>query len=148
MGKVTWFGEAGPQHPAYGIHRANIASSLTAKNWERKALWRWHGKTGLYIYIASHALDDGTDDEDKPRYHVRVDTRGTRSTKFGKDFATLEEALAYANGEDSGMIAWQTKPATVESLPEEPGSLLAAGDQEMPVKGPGAKAAHISEGTS
>ena len=130
MGKVTWFGEAGPQHPMYGIHRTNIASSLTAKNWERKALWRWHGKTGLYLYIASSVIDDETDNQDEPRYHVRVHTRGTRPTEFGKDFATLEEALAYANGEDGGMIARQTEPATVESLPEELGPLLAGGIRE------------------
>ena len=127
MGEAIWLGEAGPQHPMYGIHRANVASSLTAENWERKALWRWHGTTGLYIYIASPVLDDGADSQDESRYHVRVHTRGARSTKLGKAFATLEEALAYANGEEDGMIARRTKSATVESLPEELGPLLAGG---------------------
>jgi len=148
MGKVTWFGEAGPQHPRYGIHRANIASSLTAKNWKRKALWRWHGKTGLYLYIASPSLADEADYQDESRYHVRVHTRGTRSTEFDKAIAALEKALAYANGEDGGMIAQWTKPATVESLPEAPGPLLAAGIREVQAKGPGAKTARIPEGRS
>ena len=75
-----------PQQVLYGPS-APIASKLTADNWQECAILR----AKQYLYIASGRWG-GTGD-DSLRYRVDTSPNG----KLSKDFASLEEAIDYAN---------------------------------------------------
>lgn len=125
MGKITVMGMAGPHHPMYGICRENVAPALTKKNWRTKAVWRQHEMGGLYVFVA-RGVTESDSGEDTERYYVKIKIHGGADLagRFDNDFATLEEALAYANGQDEGLLAKETQPASLETLPERPAPLL------------------------
>jgi len=75
-----------PQQVLYGPS-APIASKLTADNWQECAILR----AKQYLYIGAGRWG-GTGD-DSLRYRVNTSPDG----KLSKDFASLEEAIDYAN---------------------------------------------------
>ena len=126
MGEVTCFGEVGPHHPIYGIHRQNVASRLTSRNWGSKALWRQHPNAGLYIYVERGTAEDEKGPEQVEYYvRVRAMTRGD-VPDYQRTFTSLREALGYANGQGDSVIGRETRPAPLESLPENASELLTA----------------------
>ena len=126
MGEVTCFGEVGPHHPIYGIHRQNVASRLTSRNWGSKALWRQHPNAGLYIYVERGTAEDEKGPEQVEYYvRVRAMTRGD-VPDYQRMFTSLREALDYVNGQGDSAIERETRPTPLESLPENGPELLIA----------------------
>ena len=91
MAKFRSIGWAAAQDPIYGVDHDNIEPELTVENWEDKAIVR----SGLYIWVTEGRLrnDDGGEER---CYSVQIysDQQGRDREK---DFACLDEALAYAN---------------------------------------------------
>jgi hypothetical protein len=117
MAKVNWFGEAPIHDPIYGINRSNIADRLTDKNWETKAVCRVRNNQSLYILVQKGEVSDSGSEHD--RYFVNIELGTKEDAASNKDFATLKDALAYANGEDGSEFAQETRPATSSELPQD-----------------------------
>jgi hypothetical protein len=110
----TWIGFAGPQDPIYGIRRKNLVERLTAANWTTKALLRKVGDLLLYIWITRDGLSENPL-ERKGAFRVNVVSLPEGDAReIEAEHSTLEAALAYANGEDDGRIARETRPVPVE----------------------------------
>ena len=102
-------GVAGPQDPMYGVSHANIASTLNKRNWKTKATCRVHAEGPLYIMIKrGERSSKGTEKE--IIYSVTATIIDVKAV-YSRDFATLEEALAYANGEDGVDLGVESRPA-------------------------------------
>jgi hypothetical protein len=107
-------------HPANGISHARIAERLTRENWLQKAAVRQGPTSIYYIYI----LYAGVSPEEGPwmvevhgndvnwEYHPLTDD-------FSQEFANLDDALRYANGEDDSYFAERTVPARRSCWPRE-----------------------------
>ena len=82
---------ASVQDPMFGINHANIASELTASNWQRKAIVR----NGLYIWVVrgSQTTENGGE---RWRYFVQIHPQQT-TNNLKKDYSKRDAALAYAN---------------------------------------------------
>ena len=105
-----------PGHdPIYGIRRSNIATRLTNRNWNRKATCRIDKGGCLYILVV---IGERWGEEQKRKvHHVAVDRLSGEGPSWSKDFETLDEALAYANGEDSSDFAHATYLANDKTYP-------------------------------
>lgn len=114
--RMGWLGS---QDPIYGIRRENLVERLTAANWTTKALVRQGDDRLLYVWISR----DGPAEDPLQRtgmFHVNATTLPDGAArKFEVEFETLPEALAYANGEDGGRLARETRPAAVEEWPQD-----------------------------
>ena len=84
--KTFHYENIAPQDVLYGPS-APIASHLTVNNWQEYAILR----AKQYLYVASgHWLGTG---DDSLRYRVNT----SPNDDLSKDFASLEEAIDYAN---------------------------------------------------
>ena len=107
-------------HPACGISHARITDTLTRENWLQKAVVRQGPDSIYYTYI----LYAGTRPDEGP---WRVEVHGNdvnweyfpRSDDFSQEFADLDDALRYANGEDDSYFAQRTVPAERSFWPWE-----------------------------
>jgi hypothetical protein len=92
--------------PSNGISHARIAEKLTRENWLEKAVVRQGPTSIYYIYI----LYAGTTPDEGP-WKVEVHGKDVnweyypRSDDFSQEFADLDDALRYANGEDDSHFA-------------------------------------------
>ncbi len=109
-------GMAGRQDPLFGIDHANIATRLASGNWKEKAIVRIHQNGWLYLWIDK---GDSTNDDGQTvsRYYVQVHPDGELEKEYKQDFEMLGEALAYANGEDEGKVANETRLAKSTEYP-------------------------------
>ena len=91
MAKFRSIGWAAAQDPIYGVDHDNIEPELTVENWEDKAIVR----SGLYIWVTEGRFRNDEGGEESC-YSVQIysDQQGRDREK---DFACLDEALAYAN---------------------------------------------------
>ncbi len=94
----------------FGFSPANVADRLTADNWKTKALLRMHGDSLLYIIVAT-GIEQWSGNS---VYLVRASSLDETASALSARFSNLEEALAYANGEDGGDIAINTVLASPE----------------------------------
>ena len=94
----------------FGFSTANVADTLTADNWKTKALLRRHGDSLLYIIVAT-GIEQWSGNS---VYLVRASNLDETASALSARFSNLEEALAYANGEDGGDIAINTVLASPE----------------------------------
>ena len=107
-------------YPAYGISHARIAERLTRENWLQKAVVR-QGPTSIYYTYIVYA---GATPEEGP---WKVEVHGNdvnweyfpRTDDFSQEFADLDDALRYANGEDDSYFAESTVPAERSYWPWE-----------------------------
>ena len=107
------FGAVGPQHPIYGIHYTNIADRLSKRNWKTKAIVRSDSAGWLYLWIAKGTRKDKAGHK-VSSYFVRVHPPEPRERRqyYQAEFKTLTDALTYINGEDDGLLARETTPAS------------------------------------
>jgi hypothetical protein len=95
-------------HPSNGISRARITDRLTRENWRDKATVR-RGATSIYYTYLNYYVEPETGP-----WHVTVhgndvnDEVYPRTHEFSREFADLDEALRYANGEDDSWFAEST----------------------------------------
>ena len=107
-------------HPVCGISHARITDRLTRENWLEKAVVR-QGPTSIYYTYIVYA---GATPEAGP---WKVEVHGNdvnweyfpRTDDFSQEFADLEDALRYANGEDDSYFAQSTVPAKRSYWPGE-----------------------------
>ena len=107
-------------HPANGISHARIAETLTRENWLQTAVVRQGPISIYYTYI----LYAGVSPEEGP---WKVEVHGNdvnweyypRTDDFSREFADLDDALRYANGQDDSYFAENTLPATRSYWPWE-----------------------------
>jgi hypothetical protein len=98
----------GPQDTRFGIKWSNITERLTLQTWKRKAIVRKASGGWLYLWVTKGQYGNGA-----VVYKVNTDSEGGRcSQRYERCFPNLEQALAYANGEDDGDIAKETSLAT------------------------------------
>lgn len=100
------FGPAPAHDPLFGVDHAKIAPRLTTRNWARRAAARVGPHGALYVWIARGRYV-GPRSRGAVVYAVYVNGQAG----FDAKFATLAEALAYANGEDLGRLALHTRKA-------------------------------------
>ena len=115
MGKFTNFGLSPVHHPIYGISRSNITARLKRTNWRTKAICRVRDRRGLYIYVQKGSISENG--KKCERYFVKIHFGSEEDRQFERDFRTLKEALAYANGEDGAAFGQETRPAGTGELP-------------------------------
>ena len=108
---AVFLGEAGPQNPIYGIHRANIADRLTRRNWKTKAVVRSDIAGWLYLWIARGTYQNKAGHQ-VSAYFIKAYPRdpSERARYYEAEFQYLNEALHYINGEDDGLLAQETTP--------------------------------------
>jgi len=107
--------QASPQDPIFGISRCNITDRLKRTNWRTEAICRVREDRCLYIYInRGSTFGKGKKCE---RYFVFIEFGSEEDRKLRRDFPTLKEALAYANGEDGSEFAQGTRPAETGEFP-------------------------------
>src|SRR5262249_9062945 len=88
-------------HPAMGISHARIVETLTRENWLKNAVVRQGPTSIYYTYIVY-----GDANPEKGPWKVQVHGNDVnweffpREDDFSQEFADLEDALRYANGED------------------------------------------------
>ena len=106
-------------HPVAGISHKRIADTLTRENWLEKAVVRRGPDSIYYTYIVY-----GATPETGP---WKVEVHGNdvnweyypRSHEFSQEFANLDDALRYANGEDDSYFGQSTIPAKRSYWPLE-----------------------------
>ena len=112
--------ESSPSDLIYGIRRCCIADHLTVNNWLQKGLWRMSLMGPVYINInKSYQYEN---EPEPPCYEVRftrVREGGVMQHVYIKFFDTLEEAVAYANDDDSYPVGRLTRPALPYEIPAE-----------------------------
>jgi len=106
---------APPQDPIYGVNCNNIADRLNPNNWRDKAIFRIKENRSLYVYVIKGSISENGIRH--KRYLVRIHFGSQKDEAFKRDFQTLKEALAYANGEDSSEFAHQTRLAKAGEFP-------------------------------
>ena len=115
MGRVTWFGSAPPHDPVYGIKQSNITDRLKRTNWRTKAICRVREDRCLYVYVVKGRFSENG--KKCERYYVQIHFGSEEDRPFERDFRTLKEALAYANGEDGSKFGGKTRPAEAGEFP-------------------------------
>ena len=115
MAKIRSIGWAAAQDPIYGVDHDNIEPELTVENWEDKAIVR----SGLFIWLTEGRLrnDDGSEER---CYSVQIysDQQGRDREK---DFACLDEALAYANLLGDAAGEWPDERGSTTYITMSPG---------------------------
>ena len=112
--RIRTFYVAPPQDIIFGICQANIVAKLNKRNWKTKATCRVMGeednprKVRVYIWIKKG--DRSVGEEKEAIYTVGIYVLMSEKTFAKEHFLTLEEALAYANGEDDGDLGYETRP--------------------------------------
>ncbi len=107
-------------NPACGISHEKIADKLTRENWPQKAVVR-QGPTSIYYTYIVYA---GAIPEAGP-WKVQIHGNDVnwdyypRTDDFSQEFADLDDALRYANGEDGSYFAERTVPAARPYWPRE-----------------------------
>jgi hypothetical protein len=93
-------------HPVYGISHARITDRLTRENWLEKAVVR-QGPTSIYYTFIIYAA--ATPEQDPWKVEVFGNDVNweffSRPDDFSQEFADLDDALRYANGEDDSYFA-------------------------------------------
>lgn len=112
------FRETTEQDPEYGIDHSCIAPRLHKRNWKKKAAVRISDNRWLYIWITRASTRDATG-KSRTTYEVGVHTGGAAGQDYEAEFDRLEDAIAYANGEDHGSLSQGSVPATPEQWPAE-----------------------------
>jgi hypothetical protein len=120
MGRFLDSAFAAPQDPLFGVHRANITTRLTARNWKKKAVVRITQDCPLYVWIAKSTCQDEAGVR-KAIYsiNVKVLESGAQARKYEREFDTLEAALGYGNAEDGGKLALESVSATPDLYPPD-----------------------------
>ena len=115
MAKFSSIGWAAAQDPIYGVDHDNIEPELTVENWEDKAIVR----SGLYIWVTDGRLRNDEGGEERC-YSVQIysDQQGRDREK---DFACLDEALAYANLLGDAEGEWPDERGSTAYITMSPG---------------------------
>jgi len=104
-----------PQDVMFGISQANIVANINKSNWKTKATCRVMGdednprKVPVYIWLKEG--ERYAEEEKETIYTVGIYVLMPEKELAKEHFSTLEEALAYANGEDGGDLGSKTRPA-------------------------------------
>ena len=98
-----------------GFRHEQVADSLSEENWTNRWCVRVDLNGWLCIGVAELYRTDGTS------FGVEVIGRGglESSCKYKREFMTLGEALAYANGDGDTELARESRRATPEEYPPE-----------------------------
>jgi hypothetical protein len=112
---IIWYGSARPHHPLFGLHHVHIASRLTEENWQEKAIVRLLNGKPVYLWIVQ---DQSTPDFTEQAGRFWVLGKGEGADSCESSFLTLQEALAYINGEGEAPLG-ETPVATPEQYPAE-----------------------------
>ena len=115
MAKCTFFGMAPVHDPIYGISRSNITDRLKRTNWRTKAICRVREDRCLYVYVVKGSTSDNG--KKCERHYVQIHFGSEEDRPFQRDFRTLKEALAYANGDDGAEFGRETRPAETGEFP-------------------------------
>ena len=121
-------GWAAAQDPIYGIDHDNIAPELTLENWKHKAIVR----NGLYVWVTERQYRPGDGSEERC-YSVQIysDQQGR---DYEKDFACLDEALAYANLLGDAEGEWPNERGSTAYIPMSPGFGFGPITTELPTE--------------
>jgi len=115
MARITHVGHLPAHDLMVGFSPANVVDRLTVDNWASKALLRSKGESLLYIVIVTGVEEWSGNSV----YLVQASNRDETRSDLSARFANLEEALAYANGEDGGGISAKTILAEPAAYPDE-----------------------------
>jgi hypothetical protein len=125
MAGNTSVGFVGDQDLVYGFDPKNVAASLTARNWRRKAIIRQDRYGLLYVWVwEKNCRKDG---KKWVEYAVKVKRlEGEGGRHFERTFDNVEDALRYANGEDGSAFSRYTHALGRVILAEEGAQLPGA----------------------